>query len=424
MLQTFFHKISLIFSDASLRGKLLFTFGALVLFRVLAAIPIPGIDTTRLSEFFASNQFFGLLNVFSGGGLSNLSLVMLGVGPFITASIIMQLMTILSPQIKQMYQEEGEAGRKKFMQYARLLTVPLALIQGFGFLMLLQRQGVIDQLPPLEMATNLLIITAGSVLLMWIGELISEFGVGNGISLIIFAGIVAGVPSIVSQMAFTFTPADVPLYFGFAALAVVIIAGVVFITEAERPVPITYAKQSRGQRKQGGVSTYLPLRLNQAGVIPIIFALSLLLFPQMLVGMLSGVNIPVVQTVAGFIDTLYQNNWFYGAFYFVLVFGFTYFYTAITFDPDTIAQNLQKSGAFVPGVRPGTATSQYLATILTRLTLVGALFLGVIAVLPIVLRAILDRPSLAIGGTALLIVVVVIIDLIKRMDAQISMREY
>ena len=426
MFHTFIHKTQLLFREVSLRNKILFTLGALILFRVLAAIPIPGVNVNQLQALFNSNQFFGLLDVFSGGGLSSLSVVMLGVGPYITASIIMQLMTILSPRIKQLYQEEGEAGRKRFMQYSRMLSVPLALIQGFGFLMLLQSQGAIAPLTSFGLIVNLLVITAGSLLLMWIGELIGEFGIGNGVSLIILAGIVAQIPTIISQQQYTFQTADLPMYFAFAGIALVVIAGVVFVTEAERPVPITYAKQSRGQRqKSGGVSTYLPLRINQAGVIPIIFALSLLLFPQMIINFLSTINTPTIQQIVTFVNNLYQNQLFYGGFYFLLVFGFTYFYTAITFDPDQIAQNLQKSGAFIPGVRPGQTTSEYLGNILTRLTLVGAVFLGAVAVLPVALRAFpAFDDSLAIGGTGLLIVVVVIIDLLKRIDAQISMREY
>ncbi len=274
MLKKFFHTLELIVRDKSLRTKLLFTLSALAVFRLLAVIPIPGVDAFRLESFFSSNQFLGLLDLFSGGVLSNLSIMMLGVGPYITASIIMQLMTIMSPRIKSLYQEEGQAGKKKFMQYSRLLTVPLALIQGFGFLLLLQRQGVLGDLSTFEMMTNVIVITAGSILLMWIGELISEFGVGNGVSLIIFAGIVAQVPTVVSQTAFTFSADQIPTYIAFAAIAVAVIAAIVFITEAERPVPITYAKQVRGNKVYGGTSTYLPLRLNQAGVIPIIFALS------------------------------------------------------------------------------------------------------------------------------------------------------
>ena len=424
MFHSFIHKVKLIFQEVSLRNKILFTLGALIVFRMLASIPIPGVDTTQLSNFLNSNQFFGLLDVFSGGGLNKLSIVMLGVGPFITASIIMQLFTILSPKVKQMYQEEGEIGRKRFMQYSRLLSIPLGLIQGYGFLMLLQSSGAISTLTSFSLITNLLIIVAGSALLMWIGELIGEYGIGNGVSLIIFAGIVSRLPTIAAQTSVSFQPSDIPTYLAFGAIAIIVIAGVVFITEAERPVPITYAKQMHGHKQRGGVSTYLPLRLNQAGVIPIIFALSLLMFPQMIINFLASLNIAYIQGIVHFVNGLYQNQIVYGILYFILVFSFTYFYTAITFDPDQISQNLQKSGAFIPGVRPGHTTSEYLGKVLTRLTLVGASFLGLIAVLPIVLRIILNNASLGIGGTALLIAVVVVIDLIKKMDAQISMREY
>ncbi len=417
-------KIKLIFADKSLRNKILFVLFALVLFRVLATIPIPGIDASRLTQFLSNNQFFGLLNIFSGGGLSNLSIVMLGVGPYITASIIMQLMTMMSSRLKALYHEEGEAGRKKFAQYSRLLTVPLAVIQGFGLLALLQRQGVIGEFALLDMFINITVITAGSMLLMWIGELISEYGIGNGVSLVIFAGIVASLPGTVSQLVFSFEAAQLPVYLGFLLAAIAIVAGVVIITEAERPIPITYAKRIRGMKVYGGVSTYLPLRVNQAGVIPIIFALSILLLPQMLANFLSTINNSVVQFIASGMTSLFNNGWFYSIFYFLLVFLFTYFYTAVTFDPDSISTNLQKSGAFIPGVRPGQSTSDYLSKILTRITMVGALFLGFIAVLPLAMQSITGLTSLAIGGTALLIVVSVVLDLLKKIDAQVSMREY
>ncbi len=420
----FFEKIRLVFGDSSLRRRILFVLGALVIFRILSTIPIPGIDGDRLQAFFSSNEFLGLLNLFSGGGLSNLSIIMLGVGPYITASIIMQLLTIMSPKLKAMYQEEGEAGRKKFTQYSRLLTVPLAIIQGFGFLTLLSRQGVIDALPTFEMITNLLLITAGSMLIMWIGELISEFGIGNGVSIIIFGGIVASLPSILAQLLFTFDPSQIPLYLAFSVAALLIVLGVVVITEAERPIPITYAKRVRGMKVYGGTSTYLPLRLNQAGVIPIIFALSILLFPQMIFNFLSGIDNATLQRVSEFILGIISNQWFYASLYFILVFLFTYFYTAVTFDPDMISTNLQKGGAFVPGVRPGQQTSEYIAKILTRLTLVGALFLGFIAVLPLFMGSLTGIQALSIGGTGLLIVVSVVIDLIKKIEAQISVREY
>jgi len=410
--------------DRILRKRILFTLFALVLFRVLAAIPIPGVNQSALAQFFTNNEFFGLLNVFSGGGLSALSIVMLGVGPYITGSIIMQLLTIMSSKLKAMYQEEGEAGRRKFAQYGRLLTVPLAIVQSFGFIKLLQNQNVLGALSPFALITNLLIITAGSVLLMWIGELISEYGIGNGVSLIIFSGIVAALPAEISQILYVFDVAQLPLYLAFLAVAAIVIVGVVIITEAERPIPITYAKQVRGNRVYGGTSTYLPLRINQAGVIPIIFALSILLFPQMILKFLQNVPNEVVKNVSSFILGLLGNPWFYGVMYFLLVFIFTYFYTAVTFDPDSISTNLQKNGAFIPGVRPGHSTSEHIARILTRLTLVGALFLGVIAVLPLIVKGVTGITSVSVGGTALLIVVSVVIDLIKKVDAQISIREY
>ncbi|OHA39999.1 MAG: preprotein translocase subunit SecY [Candidatus Taylorbacteria bacterium RIFCSPLOWO2_12_FULL_47_20] len=416
-------KLRIVFTDKSLRTRIFLTLGILALSRLLASIPIPGIDVSELQNFL-SNQFIGLLNIFSGGGLSNLSVVMLGVGPYITASIIMQLLTMMSPKLKAMYQEEGQAGRLKFTQISRILTVPLALVQAFSFLAILQRQGVISPLVGFDLVSNLIVITGGSLLLMWLGELVTEFGIGNGVSLLIFSGIVAGLPQIIGREAFVFSAAKIPLYFGFLVVAMLIVVGVVIITEAERPIPITYARRVRGMKVYGGVSTYLPLRINQAGVIPIIFALSILLLPQMALSFLSGVGNEVFQKISSALLALLSNGWVYAGLYFILVFLFTYFYTAVTFDPNTISSNLQKNGAFIPGVRPGQPTSEYIAKVLTRITLVGALFLGIIAVLPLAMRALTNTPSLAIGGTALLIVVSVVLDLMKKVDAQISMREY
>jgi len=416
-------KLKLTFGDETLRKRILFVLGILAITRLLAVIPIPGVDALRLQSLFAGSEFLNLLNLFSGGGLSNLSLVMLGVGPYITASIIMQLLTVMVPKLKAMYQEEGEAGRRRFAQYSRMLAVPLAVVQAFAFIKLLQGQGVLPPLPFNIFATDIVIVVAGSMLLMWLGELITEFGIGNGVSLIIFAGIVSALPASASQLIFTFDPSLIPIYIVGLAVALLVIFGVVVITEAERPIPITYAKQARGAAF-GGVSTYLPLRVNQSGVIPIIFALSILLFPQMIFQFLAQSTVPMIASVSTFMLNLLANAWIYASAYFVLVVAFTYFYTAVTFDPDAISTNLQKSGAFVPGVRPGTATADYLSRVLVRLTLVGALFLGIIAVLPLVLRALTGIQALAIGGTALLIVVSVVIDLIKKIDAQVSAREY
>lgn len=423
-MNSFFHKIKLVWGDSVLRNRIIFTLVVLAIFRVMAVIPIPGIDPIRLEQFISGNDFFGLLNIFSGGGLSNLSIIMLGVSPYITASIIMQLLTVMFPRLKEMYQEDGEVGRRKFTQYSRLLTVPLALIQGFSFIVLLQNQGILARLSTFELATNLIVISAGSLLLMWLGELITEFGIGNGVSLIIFAGIVSALPSAVGRLLLSFDVSMLPSYLGFIAAAVLVIWGVVVITEAERPIPVTYAKQVRGNKVYGGVSTYLPLRVNQAGVMPIIFALSILLFPQMIVRFLANSSNALIQKVSSSILSFLSDQLFYAIAYFLLVFVFTYFYTAVTFDPDSISKNLQRSGAFIPGVRPGPSTSSHIAKILFRLTLIGALFLGLIAVLPLVIQALTGINAVAIGGTGLLIVVSVVIDLLKKLDAQISAREY
>lgn len=418
------HKLRIIFSDKSLRNRIIFTLGALVVFRLLSAIPIPGVDPNRLAAFLSSNQLVGVLNIFSGGGLSNLSIIMLGVGAYVTSSIIMQVMTIMFPKLKSMYQEEGEAGRKKFTQYSRMLTVPLAAIQGFGLLTLLQNQGALETLSTLQTATNLAIIIAGAMLTMWIGELISEYGVGNGVSVLIFGGIVASFPTSVGQALFSFTTADLPVYIAFVIVGLLVIAGIVLVTEAERPIPVTYAKQVHGNHVTGGTSTYIPLRLTQAGVIPIIFALSILLFPQIIANFFSTSSQAILKSIADAMTAFLQNQLLYGVVYFVLVFLFTYFYTAVTFDPESMSHNLQKNGAFIPGVRPGQSTAEYVSKILTRITLMGALFLGAIAVLPLVMKSLTGITQVALGGTSLLIVINVAVDLVKKVDAQIAMREY
>ena len=423
-MNAFFEKISHIFRDKGLRKRILFAVGALVVFRLLTTIPIPGIDTAKLATLFQNNQFLGLLNIFSGGGLSNLSIVMLGVGPYITASIIMQLLTIMVPSLKAMYQEEGEAGRVKFAQYSRWLALPLAVVQAFSFIIIFQRQGIIPNLSAFNLLLNVFTVASGSMFLMWLGELITEFGLGNGTSLIIFAGIVARIPSALSGALASYDPGQLPIYVAILALSLVVIYAVVLVTEAERPIPVTYAKQVRGMKVYGGVSTYLPLRLNQAGVIPIIFALSILLFPQMALNFMNASTNEAWKHIATVGLGIMNNAWLYDSFYFLLVFVFTYFYTAVTFDPLMISENLQKSGAFIPGVRPGQSTAEYLSKIVTRITLVGAIFLGVVAVLPLVLKSASGITSLSIGGTALLIVVSVVLDVVKKLDAQLSMREY
>ena len=421
---TFWQKIKIVFKDRVIRKKILFVLFILAVFRLLAAGPIPGVDIFRLQGFLADNQFLGLLNIFSGGGLSALSIVMMGVGPYITGSIIMQLLTLMSPRLKSMYHEEGAAGRMRFSQYSRILTVPLALIQGYALITILTQQGVMEALSAYEMAVALIVAAAGSMFLTWLGELISERGVGNGVSVIIFAGIVAALPSQINQLLFTYDPSLLLTYIAFVVAAIIIIAGVILVTEAERLLPITYAKQARAGGMGTAQTSYLPLRINQAGVMPVIFALSILLFPQLLANVFVAADSLTLQSIGQGILRFLQSTWEYSLVYFVLVFLFTYFYTAITFDPESVATNLQKNGAFVPGIRPGLSTTEYIGKIVSRVTFMGAIFLGLIAVLPVLMQKATGISTLALGGTALLIVVSVILDILKKVDGQVSMRQY
>ena len=423
-MESFSQKLKIIWTDKALRNRILIVLGLLVVFRLLATIPIPGIDAGKLSSFLNNNQFFGILNLFSGGGLSTLSIIMLGVGPYITSSIIMQLLTVMVPSLKSLYTEEGESGRRTFAQYTRVIAIPLALLQGFGLLLLLQKEGILGTLTPIMFATSLIAVVAGSILLMWIGEIMTEYGISNGISIIIFAGIVSALPTHISQALFTFDISQIPYFILFVVLGALLIIGVVVVTEAERPIPVTYARQTRGNGQSGNIETYIPLRVNQAGVIPIIFALSILLVPQLLGNLMSLSHNSHILAIGHAMANFSQTSLLYGVLYFVFVFAFTYFYTAVTFDPHAMSENLQKSGAFVPGIRPGQSTEDYLAKIVSRITFVGALFLGVIAVLPLIVRAVTGITAIALGGTAMLIVVSVVLDLIKQTNAQISMHEY
>ena len=412
-----------------LRRRFLFIIALLAVFRITSHVPVPGIEEESLRRFFAGNQLFGLLDIFSGGGLSNLSIAMLGVGPYITASIVMQLLTMILPRLEELQREEGEAGRRKIQMYTRILTVPLAAIQAFGFLTLLQRGtaglgGTPITFTPLELIVTIITVTAGSVFLMWLGELISEKGLGNGASLIIFLGIIAQAPQSLRQIVALWDPTKIPTYLGFLAIALVVTAGVVFVTEAQRNIPVSYAKRVRGGRLLGGASTHLPLRVNQAGVIPIIFALSLLLFPGVIAQFFTAAKNPTIAGFAQQVVALFNNTVFYGLFYFLLVVVFTYFYTSVTFDPKRIAEHLQKQGGFIPGIRPGPMTSRYLKHVVNRITLAGALFLGVVAILPLLLQGFTHTQALTIGGTGLLIVVSVILETLKQIDAQLTMREY
>ncbi len=423
-MNSFFRKFSTLFTDKSLRSKIIFVVVILFIFRSLAVIPVPGVDISRLNQFLQSNQFLGLFNVLSGGGLSTFSVVMLGVGPYITASIIMQVLSMMVPSLKELMQESGDAGRRTFNQYVRFLTVPIAVLQSFSFIKYLQSQGAIGVLSPTALVSNIVIIVGGSMLLLWMAELITEFGIGNGTSLIIMAGILTQIPPKISQFLFTLTPDQIPTVLIYIAIGLLVITGVVYIYEAERPVKVTYARQVRGIRTIGGNDSYLPLRLTQAGVMPIIFASSLLLFPQFLAGLFQSSQSLRLQAISHGLTSFLQNTVWYSIVYFILVVFFTYFYTAVTFDPKQIATNLQKNGAFVPGTRPGEATTSYLSTIVTRITLVGSVFLGIVAVLPLIVRSTTGITAFAVGGTSLLIVVSVVIDLARRVSAQVAMSEY
>jgi preprotein translocase subunit SecY len=423
------NKFSLIWKTKDLRTKILIVLGLLITTRILAYVPIPGVDASSLKAFFEQSQFFNLLDIFSGGGLTNFSIAMLGVGPYITASIIMQLMTIIVPSLSELQKESGEAGREKINQYTRYLTIILAPLQAFGTIRVLQSQGGADILgvfSPFQWFLTLLSVTAGTMLVMWIGEIITEYGIGNGLSLIIFAGIVARLPASVNSFIQLYDPSKLPTILGFVAVGLIVIAGVVLVSEAQRNVPISYAKRLRGDKLYGGVNTHLPLRLNQAGVIPIIFAISIMLFPALIAQFFVNAKTAIIAEYAQKIIDLFNGSqgWTYGITYFVLVVLFTYFYTAVVFNPDEVAENVQRNGGFIPGLRPGKQTADYLYKVLNRITLPGSVFLGLIAVLPLLLQQLTGTQALTLGGTSLLIVVSVVIETIKQIEAQLTMHDY
>ncbi|MBU1036614.1 preprotein translocase subunit SecY [Patescibacteria group bacterium] len=416
-------KLRQIWKTRDLRKNILFVLVMLVIFRIAAHIPIPGIDIQNLRQLFSQNQVLGLLNIFSGGGMENFSVMMLGVAPFITASIIMQLLTMIVPSLEALSKEPH--GHETINRYTRYLTVPLAILQSYSFITLLQRQSnnLIGTFTTFQWVSAIITITAGTIFLMWLGELISEKKIGNGISLIIFSGIMAGVPLQIQRTLAVFDSSQVFNILIFLAIAIITIVGVVTMTEGQRNIPVNYAKRIRGNRMYGGVNTHLPLRVNMAGVIPIIFAISIILFPPMIAQFFVGASTGFIANAAQFMINIFQNQLFYGIFYFVLVFAFTYFYTYIIFHPFQIAENLQKQGGFIPGIRPGRHTAEYLQGTVNKILLAGALFLGLIAILPILIQPITGT-NLVIGGTSLLIVVSVVIETVKQIDSQLTMRDY
>lgn len=415
------------FRVPDLRRRIFFILGMLIIVRAIAHVPVPGIDSVALERVIGENTFLQLLNLFSGGGLQNFSIIALGVNPYINASIIMQLMTGVVPRLQQL-SREGEYGRGKINAYTRYLTVPLAILQSYGYLALLSspQTNVVTNfdLTSFTTLTQIISLTAGTILVMWIGELITERGIGNGISFIIFAGIVAGLPGAVQTF---LTSPDLSAGIAFGLLAVVAVAVIVYIQEGQRRIPIQYASRVRGRRMYQGGATFLPLRVNQAGVIPIIFAVSILLFPVQMASYFQfsgGIVGDIAEVIIRLLD---QSSVLYGVIFFLLVVGFTYFYTAFTFKPDETADQLRKNGGFIPGIRPGAPTRDYLSKVVYRISLAGAIFLGTVAVSPIVVGWLFAGSvvgSFALGGTALLIVVSVVVESMKQLEAQLMMRNY
>lgn len=407
-----------------IRKKLLFTAGIFVVFRIFAHIPVSGVNIASLKLLFSQNQFLGLLDLFSGGTLANFSLMALGLNPYINASIILQLLTLVFPKLEEL-SKEGEAGRQKINQYTRILTVPLAGLQAFGMYALLRSQSIISLLSPLSLISFIVTMIAGTMFLVWLGELISEKGVGNGISILIFAGIVGRAPVVFGQTITTITAENITNIATFLIMGLIVIASIVIMNEATRRITVYYAKRVRGNKIYGGQSTHLPLRLNQAGVIPIIFAVSLVLLPSLLANYLSASKNIVIHNLAASLSSVFNpEGIFYNGLYFLLVVGFTYFYTAVIFNPKKIAEEIQKYGGFIPGIRPGTPTASYLNYILTRITLAGAIFLGLIAIFPTIARAATSVQTLLLGGTGILIVVSVVLETLKSIEAQLVMRSY
>jgi preprotein translocase subunit SecY len=426
-------KVIQIFKIKELRNKILFVLAIFVVFRLMANVPMPGIDPEGMKSFFEDFGIFRFASAFTGGALDKFSIIMLGLGPYITATIIMQLLTMVFPWLERLQKEEGEAGRQKINQYGRLLTIPFALLQGYGMLALFQSQGVIESLSLMETINALTTITAGTVFLMWLGELITEKGIGNGVSLLIFAGIIADFPINTFNMiaGIKDSPGAAQAYILLFLMAAFIMFGVILFTEARRNIPVSYAKKVRGTKLYGGASTYLPLNLNPAGVIPIIFAFSLVSLPSILAQFLSRMD-GFLGKLGGLISSAFDNLLVFGSLTFIMVFAFTYFYTAVTFDPKNVADNLKKMGGFIPGIRPGTSTSMFLSHVLNRTLFLGGLFLGVVAVMPWIIQKVIEvitdtkieNFQFLIGGASVLIIVSVVLETIKQINSQLQMREY
>lgn len=407
-----------------LKNKLLFTAFIFAVYRLLAHIPVPGVDLAQIKSLFLQNQLLSLLNIFSGGTLANFSIVALSLGPYINASIMFQLFTMVFPQLEAL-SKEGDSGREKINYYTRLVTIPLAIIQAVGIYALLSSQQIIVVSSPLQTVAIVTSMVAGTMLLMWLGELITQYGIGNGVSMLIFAGIVAVLPVSAFSTISTSQSTQLMNIVIFVIMSIAVIAAIVFTNEAIRKIPIHYARRMRGSIGYGTQTTHLPLKLNQAGVIPIIFAVSLVMVPSLLGRLLTASGNFQLVKIGDFFNTSFSpQSFWYNLIYFLLVVGFTYFYTAVVFDPEKIADEIKKNGGFVPGIRPGKATAEYINYVLTRITFMGALFLGVVAILPALAQLATGVTSLTLGGTGILIVVSVVLETSKSMEALLVMRNY
>lgn len=424
MFNTILETLRKVINTQELRRKVLFTLAVFFAFRLLAHIPLPSVNIDQLRALFNSNQILNLLNVFSGGTLANFSVVAVGISPYITASIIIQLAGMVIPQIKEM-QKEGETGKAKLNQYTRLLTVPLAVVQSISVLALLRTQSLLETTEPIALAAMIMSLVAGAMIVTWLGELISEYGIGNGISMVLFAGIVSQLPASVSNAYFSVSTDQSLTILTFAVLFIVIIGLIVFMNEAIRKITIQYAKRQRGSRVYGGQMTHLPVRVNVAGVMPIIFAVSILLVPPFLARfMISSGQESLVDVGQWITINFAQTAPFYMITYFLLVFLFTFFSALLFFNAGDISDELKKSGAFVPGIRPGSATKKYLEFVVSRITLAGAIFLGMIALLPSFAQAFTNVGALAISGTSVLIVVSVVLETTKQVESMLVEQDY
>lgn len=426
-MSSFFKTVEKFFRLPDLRRKFFIVICLVIASRLISSIPIPGVDRSQLVNWVNSNQAFSLLNIFTGGGLLNFSLALMGVGPYITSSIIFQLLVYVIPSLEAL-NKEGEFGRRKLNQYMRIGAIPLAFIQGFGTLTYLKNTGLINQWTPWHLAFMLILAVGGSMLLMWLGELISEQGIGNGISILITAGIVASFPNqiknTIDRYSGVTSSQDILQLIGFAVLGLIALAFIIFMNEGKRELPVSYARRVRGSKMYGGVDTSLPIKVNAAGVVPIIFAVSMVMFPNIIGEFLAKAQSAQVKHIGEVIVDFFKNQTYYSIIYFVFVLAFTFFYTFIIFQPKQMAENLQKQGGFIPGIRPGVDTELYLYSVISKLTFVGAIFLGLIAILPNIAQQVTKVQTLSLGGTSLLIVVSVVLEILRQVRAQIITRTY